>query len=104
MGCFSTDRMIAGSDSDAVDGQVKWTPIRSIWTGGVTLVALVFGALTFSAEVAVLFLVTTGITLCLGHSLGMHRLLIHRSFKTSSPSNICSSISARLSAWRGHSG
>ena len=83
MSCFSTDRMIALPDSDAANGRVKWTPARSIWTVGMTMTALVGGPLLFTWDALALFLVTTAVTLCLGHSLGMHRLLIHRSFKTS---------------------
>lgn len=33
-------------------------------------------------DAAVLFLGLTGLTICAGHSVGMHRLLIHRSFET----------------------
>jgi len=82
MTCLSTDRMIAAPESDAADGEVVWTPARSLWTGGLALIAIVGGPLTFSWSAFALFVVTSGITLCLGHSLGMHRLLIHRSFKT----------------------
>lgn len=46
-------------------------------------VALVFGPLTFSWSGFTLFVITTAITICAGHSVGMHRLLIHRSFRTS---------------------
>lgn len=37
--------------------------------------------LTASPDAVLLFLATTAITICAGHSVGMHRLLIHRSFK-----------------------
>ncbi|MGB1310895.1 MAG: acyl-CoA desaturase [Leucothrix sp.] len=42
--------------------------------------AIVGGTLTFSWEALLVFLVTSAITLCLGHSLGMHRRLIHNSY------------------------
>ncbi len=45
--------------------------------------AMVFGPLTFSWGGFVLFVIMTAITICAGHSVGMHRLLIHRSFRTS---------------------
>lgn len=73
--------MISLPESDARDGRVVWVPSKSIWTGGLTLVALVFAPLTFSWGAFALFLATTAITICAGHSVGMHRLLIHRSFK-----------------------
>lgn len=80
---LSTERMISGPRSSAVDGKVIWVPSKSIWTGLMTLAALVLGPLTFSWDAFALFVVTTAITICAGHSVGMHRLLIHRSFQTS---------------------
>ncbi|WP_236042344.1 acyl-CoA desaturase [Roseibium aggregatum] len=47
-----------------------------------TATALIAGPLTFSWQAFALFLVLTAITICGGHSVGMHRLLIHRSFRT----------------------
>jgi stearoyl-CoA desaturase (delta-9 desaturase) len=46
-----------------------------------TVVAFIFAPLTFSLDALAVFVVLTGVTICLGHSVGMHRLLIHRSFK-----------------------
>jgi fatty-acid desaturase len=45
-----------------------------------TITALIGGPFYFSWSALVLFLATTAVTLCLGHSLGMHRRLIHRAF------------------------
>ena len=42
---------------------------------------MILGPLTLTWEAFVLFLVTSGITLCFGHSVGMHRKLIHDSFE-----------------------
>lgn len=81
MKTISTGRMISRHDSDARDGTVVWMPAKSIWVGAMTIVALVFGPLTFSWDAFALFVVTTAVTICAGHSVGMHRLLIHRSFK-----------------------
>lgn len=81
MSCLSTPRMIAGPDSDAVAGRVVWSPAKSLWTAAMTLAALVLGPLTASWDAVALFVVTTAITICAGHSVGMHRLLIHRSFR-----------------------
>ncbi|MCQ8185372.1 fatty acid desaturase [Parvularcula maris] len=46
-----------------------------------TAIALVFGPLTFSLSAFAVFLVLTGVTLLFGHSLGLHRKLIHGSFQ-----------------------
>jgi stearoyl-CoA desaturase (delta-9 desaturase) len=46
-----------------------------------TLTALVLCPLYLRWDAIVLFLVTTAVTLCLGHSLGMHRRLIHGAYQ-----------------------
>ncbi len=79
----STLRSPRMSDADftsAVEGEVRWAPAKSIWISVMTLTALVAGPIFFTWDAFALFLVTTAITVCLGHSLGMHRRLIHRSF------------------------
>ena len=63
------------------DGRVRLAPAKAAWIVAHTLLGLVGGAATISADAAAVFLVTTVVTLCLGHSLGMHRLLIHRSYR-----------------------
>ncbi len=45
-----------------------------------TVIGIVGGALTFSWDALAVFLGFSAITLCAGHSVGMHRLRIHRSF------------------------
>jgi len=67
-------------NSDAVAGRVSWDPVHSLWNGGMLAAAVVLGPLTFSPTALLVFLVTTGATLLLGHSVGLHRRLIHRSF------------------------
>ncbi|TNE61115.1 MAG: acyl-CoA desaturase [Alphaproteobacteria bacterium] len=66
--------------SDPSNGRVVWSPAKTLWIGGMYAVAIVGGALTFSLANLALFLVTTAGVLCFGHSLGMHRRLIHASF------------------------
>jgi fatty-acid desaturase len=80
-GALSTDRMIADDESDSVAGRVVWVPGKSLWTGAMTLIALVAAPLTFTWDALALFLVTSAVTICAGHSVGMHRLLIHRAFE-----------------------
>ncbi|EGE56590.1 UNVERIFIED_ORG: stearoyl-CoA desaturase (delta-9 desaturase) [Rhizobium esperanzae] len=79
MRSISTGRMIDDS-SDSVKGSVVWMPAKSIWIITMTVVAVVGGPLTFSWSAVIVFVLSTAITICLGHSVGMHRLLIHRSF------------------------
>ncbi|MBR0653892.1 acyl-CoA desaturase [Plastoroseomonas arctica] len=79
MTCLSTDRMIASATTSATDGTIRWSPARSIFTGGMTAAALLAPAFATPGAI-ILFLATTAVTICAGHSVGMHRLLIHRSF------------------------
>ncbi|MER8779837.1 acyl-CoA desaturase [Mesorhizobium sp. M1006] len=81
MKTISTGRMISQQDSDAEDGKVVWVPAKSIWVGAMTIAAIVLGPMTFSWSAFALFVATTAATICAGHSVGMHRLLVHRSFK-----------------------
>lgn len=79
MGCVSTERMIADPGSSAVEGRVRWAPARSLWIGGMTAAALLLGPPYATPGAVLLFLGASAATLCLGHSIGLHRLLIHRS-------------------------
>ena len=82
MDVVSTGRMIAQPGSDPVSGKVVWVPGKSLWVAAMTLVAVIGGPMTFSPGALAVFAVLTALTICLGHSVGMHRLLIHRSFET----------------------
>jgi fatty-acid desaturase len=82
MSAISTGRMISEPDSDPIHGRVVWVPTKSIWVAAMTVIALIGGPLTFTWGALAVFVVLTAVTICFGHSVGMHRLLIHRSFKT----------------------
>lgn len=73
-------RIIAG-DASAVQGQVKFDMGKVIWNGTMIFggIGLAFFFTTWSA--VFLGLSLTYITLLLGHSVGMHRMMIHRSFR-----------------------
>ena len=76
-----TPRMQSLGKTDAVSGNVQWSAKKSIWYLGHLSVALIGGVLYFSWSGVLVFLITTAVTLCLGHSLGMHRRLIHNSYE-----------------------
>ena len=80
--CTSTLRVKAGPEVSATEGRVRWRPLKSFWVSGMTVGGLGGAFFTASWEAVLLFLVTTAVTICAGHSVGMHRLLIHRGFKT----------------------
>ncbi len=73
-------RIVNSPGCDPFDGEVRWQPIKSLWIGSMSAAALVLGPLFFSWHALLVFLALSAITLCAGHSVGMHRRLIHNSF------------------------
>ena len=76
------DRVFPSPGCSAMGGEVRWDAAKSVWwcamaTGGVAGIVLYP---SWSAAAITLALLVA--TLCLGHSVGMHRLLIHRAFAT----------------------
>src|SRR4051794_39544393 len=76
-----SERIFVADDTDPVAGCVEWAPAKSLWIGSMTLAAILLGPLYFTWDALLLFIVTSGVTLSFGHSVGMHRCLIHRSFE-----------------------
>lgn len=58
---------------------------KAAWNGGMLLATLLFAAPLFTWGAFALFLATTYFSLLIGHSVGMHRLMIHRTFACSKP-------------------
>lgn len=76
-------RMVESSDfCDPLNGTVKWSATKSIWLTTMYLSFIIGGYFTFSIENVAVFIICTAVTLCLGHSLGMHRRFIHNSYET----------------------
>ncbi len=76
-----TERVHPDLATSATDGEIKVSVLKTLWllvngTGGVIAV-VAFPQL----DGLLVFLLLTAITICAGHSVGMHRLLIHRSFE-----------------------
>lgn len=77
-----TERVIPKADTDAAIGKIRWDATKSLWTLAHGALGLA-GVIAFpQAGAAFVFVMLCGITICAGHSVGMHRLLIHRSFDT----------------------
>jgi len=74
-------RIFYGPNTDPVSGTVKWKTTKSLWIGVMTAAALVFGPLTFTWSALAVFVVLSAITLCAGHSVGMHRRMVHYAFE-----------------------
>ncbi|HEY2034494.1 MAG TPA: acyl-CoA desaturase [Rhizomicrobium sp.] len=77
---LGVERIYASESADAGRGRIAWSPAKSIWIGGMTLSAILLAPIYFSWSAFAVFLVTCAVTLCFGHSVGMHRRLIHKSF------------------------
>ncbi len=67
--------------TNPLEGRINWNPAKSVWFTCQALIAVVGGCMTIGRDVVLLSFVLTVITLCLGHTIGLHRLLIHRSFE-----------------------
>lgn len=93
-GAFKVNSLTGLDRADAVEGRVVWDAPRSIWNMAMLAMALVLGPTTFSGSALAVFLVTSAVTLCAGHSVGFHRRLIHRSFD-------CPKWLERILAWLG---
>jgi len=80
-GRYENVRVVTDEGTNAWEGQVSWSPVKSAWVSGMYMAAIIGGALTFNWSAFTLFLSFSAITLCLGHSLGMHRRFIHHSYE-----------------------
>jgi sn-1 stearoyl-lipid 9-desaturase len=80
-GAFKVNSLGGLEQADAANGHLVWDPGRSLWNSGMIVGALVLGPLFFTWSAFAVFLLLSGFTLCVGHSVGFHRRLIHRSFE-----------------------
>lgn len=76
---------INAEGANAMQGSVVWAPAKSLWNSSIYLAAIVLGRMYFSWSGVFVFLILTYLTLLLGHSLGMHRRLIHKTFQCAKP-------------------
>ena len=74
---------VRGEAANATEGRVTWAPAKSAWNSAMFGTALIAGPMTATLDSVALFALLTYTTLLLGHSVGMHRLLIHRSYECS---------------------
>lgn len=75
-GVFRVDE----ESGNPVEGRVIWAPAKSLWIGGCLTAFAAAAPFATSISAVLLFAVSTYITLLLGHSVGMHRMLIHRTW------------------------
>ena len=79
-GAFKVNSLAGLERADAARGHLVWDAPRSLWNMGMIAGAVLLGPLFFSWSAVAVFLLLSGFTLCVGHSVGSHRRLIHRSF------------------------
>ena len=71
---------VNSTGANASEGRVTLAPTKALWNGGLLFCAVAFAPATFSFDALLVFIVMTYMTLLLGHSVGMHRRLIHKSY------------------------
>jgi len=77
----AVNSLIETPGCDPVVGRVVWDPLHSLWNGAMLAVTLIAGPLTICPGALAVFVLSTGATLLLGHSIGFHRRMIHGSFQ-----------------------
>ncbi|MEM7459573.1 MAG: acyl-CoA desaturase [Pseudomonadota bacterium] len=91
---YENARVLEDSLTNAAQGTVKWSHGKSVFFSLMAFGWLIGGSLFFSWAAVAVFFILSGLTLCLGHSLGMHRKLIHQSFD-------CPDMYEKIGVWLG---
>ncbi len=76
---------VDGRNANPCEGRPVLDCPKAVWNGCLIAVSLVAGPTFFNWSAFALFVVSTYVTLLVGHSVGMHRMLIHRSFQCAKP-------------------
>jgi fatty-acid desaturase len=79
---MSTHKRMQSIDpaTNPCEGEVAWKASKSLWYFAALAATVALAPFTFSVGAAFAALALTVLTLCLGHTLGMHRRLIHESY------------------------
>ena len=68
------------AQTNPCDGVLTWSAGKSLWYFAALLATVILAPLTATTGAVLVALMLTVVTLCLGHTIGMHRRLIHESF------------------------
>ena len=93
-GAYRVKSLVVDDETNPVNGVISWDIGRSVWNFIIFVGAIILGPIYFSWSALGIFLTLSAVTLCAGHSVGFHRLLVHRSFE-------CSKTLERLLLWMG---
>jgi fatty-acid desaturase len=74
-------RVVEDGTVDPLSGTVVWSPLKSLFLLSMYVLTAVAAVYYFTWSAFALFVVKTSAVLLLGHSVGMHRRLIHNSFE-----------------------
>lgn len=74
-------KRISDNGANAIEGNVEYDIPKLIWNLGMFLSSIIFIPFSTNIEAVVLFLVITYFSLLVGHSAGMHRMMIHRTYQ-----------------------
>jgi fatty-acid desaturase len=72
---------VNGSDASATDGQPVLDINKAAWNWWMIAGAIVLAPLTFTWGAFLMFCILTYFSLLIGHSAGMHRMMIHRTYQ-----------------------
>lgn len=72
---------VNGLNASAVAGKPVLDIKKTIWNWSMIVSALVLGPLTFTWSALFMFFILTYCSLLVGHSAGMHRMMIHRTYQ-----------------------
>lgn len=72
--------LIETPGASPLEGVVRWDQAHSLWNGGMLAATLILAPILIDWSAVTVCLVLAGASLLLGHSVGLHRRLIHRSF------------------------
>lgn len=79
---YDTERVVSEPGTCNMRGTVRTDAPKALWIVGHGVLGIAGVVMFPQWDAAVVFLALTALTVCAGHSVGMHRLLIHRSFET----------------------
>ena len=79
-GTYKINSLTGLEKADARFGHIVWDVSRSLWNNFIFLCALILAPQFISVSAVIMFFSLTAVTLCMGHSVGFHRRLVHQSF------------------------
>jgi len=80
---------VDGTNASAIDGKALFDWKKVSWNGSMLLISIFIAPFYFSLSAFLVFLGLGYLTLLIGHSVSMHRMMIHRTFQCPKPVERC---------------